>query len=184
MDPPVVTPERSEPPAPAAPEPAAAAPADSDSALGALAPLLRGMPISPELMRAALLSNRADADVRRTALLQAQREAVLTTPTISELLNPDTLKSVLEDPRIQAQLPSLLEHLPEQDRSVDRIPEILRSPPLRSQAAALSNALQSGQASELIRSFELPNMPGEMYGLLAFIIALKAFEAQAKESEE
>lgn len=121
----------------------------------------------------------------RTALAQAQREQVLSTPTITELLNPDTLKAALEDPRVQEQLPNLLQHLPDQDRSVDRISELLRSPPLRTQAASLTNALQSGQAAELIRSFELPDAPAhEVYGLRAFLEALRALERQSKQSRE
>lgn len=174
---PIQTPAASQPPAPAAAAPAS---------------LTRGMPISLEQMRAALPSNRPRADANanrndsiRNALFEAQREVFLTTPTVLDLLNPDSMKSVLENPRVQAELPSLLEHLPEQDRSVDRIEEILRSPPLRAQLAALTHALQSGEATELIRSFDLPDPPRPgLFGLQTFIEALKELERQSKEPEE
>lgn len=129
-------------------------------------------------MRAALPQRTGGA-----SLAEAQRELVLTTPSISELLNPETLRDALADERMQALLPELLEHLPEQDRSVERIPELLRSAPLRAQAAALTQALQSGQAADLIRSFELPESgSGSLYGLKAFLDALLELEKRGKES--
>ena len=109
----------------------------------------------------------------------------MTTPSLSDLLNPEALAESLADERLQALLPDLLQHLPEQDRSVSQISEILRSPPLRAQAAALSHALRSGQAAELIRSFEMPaplNM--SMYGLRAFLDALLEMEKQGRDRQD
>lgn len=143
------------------------------------APSAHFQPITLDQMRAALPSRGA------TSLADTQREMVLTTPSLGDLLNPEVLTDALADERLQALLPDLLQHLPEQERSVGQIPEILRSPPLRSQAASLSQALRSGQAEELIRSFELP-VPSNMsaYGLRAFLDALLELERQGREQPE
>lgn len=177
MQPPLAQPPtQPQPVRPPATSPAPAAPASFQ-------------PITLDQMRAALPSHTgaqpAAPSGATAALAEAQRELVLTTPSLVELLSPETLRTALSDERLQALLPALLQHLPEEDRSVERIQELLRSPPLRAQAAALTQALQSGQAAELIRSFELPasqSLGG--YGLRAFLDALVELERRAKEERE
>lgn len=122
---------------------------------------------------------REALQTRNVDVSTAQRELVLTTPSALDLLNTEALEPVLPHSRLTELLPSLMEHLPEQDRSVDRLIQVLRSPPVRVQAAALSNALQSGQASEILRSFGLPVGDGQSpYGMKAFLDALIEYQKQ------
>lgn len=123
-------------------------------------------------MMAAMPTRQGQQGQSQQALVAAQREMMLTTPGVLELLSSEAMTVALADTRVQAALPSLLEHLPAQDRDVTDIAQLLRCPPLRSQAAALTSALQSGQAAELIRSFELPGDAASPYGLRAFLDAL------------
>lgn len=138
--------------------------------------------ITLEQMRQALES-RSQASANPTSVLAiAQREMVATTPTVGDLLNIDNLRTTLADSHMQEAIADLFQHLPEQDRSLDAIEQVLRSPPLRTQAAALSQALQSEQVTELLRSFELP-VPETQggYGLRTFLDALLKLEKEAKE---
>lgn len=140
-------------------------------------------PLSAEQLREALAGRQSTTNQQQ--LLQQQRELVLTTPTLPDLLNVETLQPILENDAVKSKLPSLLEHLPEQDRDVNRIVEILRSPQLRSQAASLSYALQSGHAPDILRSFDLPvSDTNSSYGLKAFIEALLQFEREQANSDD
>jgi hypothetical protein len=79
------------------------------------------------------------------------------TPTLSDLLHPDVIGPALDHPSMVAVLPSLLKRLPEQDQeSLENLRQVLLCLPLRSQAAALTNALASGSAAELLASFSIP----------------------------
>ncbi|KAI0567474.1 Proteasomal ubiquitin receptor Rpn13/ADRM1 [Gracilaria domingensis] len=113
-----------------------------------------------------------------TALAQ-RREEVLKTPTLLDLLNMDILQPALQSSSFQEKIPALLAKLPEQDRSIDKLADVLRSPSLRGQAAALSNALHSGHANEILSSFGLPVSSGQQiyrYGLKQFLDALVKYE--------
>lgn len=80
------------------------------------------------------------------------------TPTIGELLHPDVLKPAFESEAMAGALPTLLSLLPEQDSgNRSALGDVLRSPALRSQAGALTNAMASGGVQELLASFGLPN---------------------------
>ena len=139
-------------------------------------------PLSAEQLREALAGRHSTTNQQQ--LLQQQRELVLTTPTLPDLLNVETLQPILENDIVKSKLPSLLEHLPEQDRNVDRITEILRSPQLRSQAASLSYALHSGHAPDILGSFGLPvSDTNSSYGLKAFIEALLQFESEQTNTD-
>jgi hypothetical protein len=79
------------------------------------------------------------------------------TPTLSDLLHPDVIGPALDHPSMVELLPNLLKQLPEQDQeSVGNLRQVLLCLPLRSQAAALTNALASGSAAELLTSFSIP----------------------------
>lgn len=137
--------------------------------------------ITLEQMRQALGGRRT---VDNAALLAAQRELMMTTPTVDDLLSVDRLRSALDDPRMQEAMTSLYQHLPEQDRSVAGLEQVLRSPPLRSQAATLSHALrQSAQPNELLRSFEFPST-SEGYGPKALLDALLKLQKQSEGQGE
>ncbi|CAN8075889.1 unnamed protein product [Agarophyton chilense] len=113
-----------------------------------------------------------------TALAQL-REQVSKTPTLVDLLDMEILRPVLQDPAFQDKIPSLLEKLPEQDRSVDKLADVLRAPSLKTQASALSNALHSGHANEILSSFGLPTSSGQElhhYGLKQFLDALVKYQ--------
>lgn len=80
------------------------------------------------------------------------------TPTIGELLHPDLLTPAFESEAMADALPALLELLPEQDREdLNALTDVLRSPGLRAQAGALTNALASGGVQDLLASFGLPS---------------------------
>lgn len=141
--------------------------------------------VTLEQMRQALESRSQAPATTTSDLAMAQREVMATSPTISDLLNVDNLRTTLADSHVQEAITGLFEHLPEHDRFLDAIEQVLRSPPLRAQAAALSQALQSEQAAELLRSFEFP-LPDSQggYGLRMLLDALLKLEREAKERKE
>lgn len=113
------------------------------------------------------------------AVLAQRREEILKTPNLLEVLNAEALQPIMQDPKFQEKLPSLLEHLPEQDRSAEKLIEVLRSPSLRAQVMALSNAFHSGHANELLHSFGLASSSEQQayqYGLKQFYDALVKYQ--------
>lgn len=141
--------------------------------------------ITLQQMRQALESRSRASPTPTAALEKEQRELIATTPTVGDLLSLDNLRTALADNRVQEAMIDLFQHLPEQDRSVDAIEQVLRSPPLRTQAAALSQALQSEQAAELLRSFELPMPETEGgYGLQMLLDALLKLEKETRERRD
>lgn len=89
-----------------------------------------------------------------TGTFQAGSQTV--TPTIGELLHPDILVPAFESEAMAGALPTLLALLPEQDcRDRHALTHVLRSPGLRAQAGALTNALASGGVQDLLASFGL-----------------------------
>lgn len=144
-------------------------------------------PITLDQMRQAFQNRRSQArDSPSTlALAQAQRELILTTPSLVDLLNYDNLRPALADPDFQEAVKELFVHIPEFDRSLDGVEQVLRSPQLRSQASSLSQAFQSGQASDMLRMFGLPTPEsGDGYAMRAFLDALLVLQQQAKEKKE
>lgn len=113
------------------------------------------------------------------SVLAQRREEILKTPNLLDVLNVDALQPIIQDPKFQEKLPSLLEHLPEQDRSAENLIQVLRSPSLRGQVMALSNALHSGHANEILSSFGLPSSSEQQvyqYGLKQFYDALMKYQ--------
>eukprot|EP00177_Eucheuma_denticulatum_P008457 GFKZ01015379.1.p1 GENE.GFKZ01015379.1~~GFKZ01015379.1.p1 ORF type:complete len:162 (-),score=25.44 GFKZ01015379.1:1282-1767(-) len=144
-------------------------------------------PITLDQMRHAFQTHRAQPrDSPSTlALAHAQRELVLTTPTLVDLLNFDNLRPALDDPAFQDALKELFVHIPEFDRSLDGVEQVLRSPQLRSEASSLSQAFQTGQASDMLRMFGLPTPEsGDGYAMRAFLDALLMLQQEAKKREE
>jgi hypothetical protein len=94
------------------------------------------------------------------ALQQAMMGAAATpetTPTVGDLLHPEVLRGALESAGMAAALQGLRQLLPEQDRAdPGGLLEVLRSPALRAQAAALTSAMASGGVADLLASFGLP----------------------------
>lgn len=172
----MTTPEPSTPPAqetPAAsntaPEPA---PAPAPPSAPAQAPLNQ---ITLDQMREALSSIRGSQE--------AQREVMLRTPALPDLLSMELLQPILEKPRVQEMLPSLLEHLPEQDRSMEGLIASLRSPPVRSQAVTIYRALLSSGARDLLHSFGLDdgeNRLAPIFGPQAFLDSLSKLQKDKK----
>jgi UCH-binding domain len=79
------------------------------------------------------------------------------TPTIGELLAPDVLRAAFEDDAMADALSDLRELLPEQERcDPNALADVLRSPALKAQAAALTNAMANGGVVDLLASFALP----------------------------
>lgn len=118
--------------------------------------------------RAAVGSQSADA----------QRELIMSTPGILDIVGSDEFRSELTSPEMQQRLPALLELLPEQDRSISKLNSVLRSAPFLAQASALTTALRSAQSSELLRSFGLEDAEAHAYGLRAFLDALLRLERE------
>lgn len=79
------------------------------------------------------------------------------TPSIGDLLHPDVLTPAFESDAMAGAVPMLLELLPEQEcRDVNALTDVLRSPGLKAQAGALTNAIASGGVRGLLSSFGLP----------------------------
>eukprot|EP00802_Teleaulax_amphioxeia_P020609 Tamp_20902.p1 GENE.Tamp_20902~~Tamp_20902.p1 ORF type:complete len:340 (+),score=103.74 Tamp_20902:2-1021(+) len=93
------------------------------------------------------------------AAAQANREG----PSLSDVLEGRQVQQALSHiPELQQEL---LEQLPEGDRSVAALNEVLRSPQLSQAVGQLDHVLQSGQGRELLLSFGLQPAQGfDMYG--------------------
>lgn len=103
------------------------------------------------------------------------------TPTVADLVHPDVLGPALTNAASSADLSSLVALLPEDERSNEgALMEILRSPALKTQAAALTSALASGAGAELLTSFGMPTDPASaapgVAGLQAFLRSLKRMQ--------
>eukprot|EP00189_Rhodosorus_marinus_P010517 CAMPEP_0184746802 /NCGR_PEP_ID=MMETSP0315-20130426/9325_1 /TAXON_ID=101924 /ORGANISM="Rhodosorus marinus, Strain UTEX LB 2760" /LENGTH=304 /DNA_ID=CAMNT_0027219539 /DNA_START=347 /DNA_END=1261 /DNA_ORIENTATION=- len=103
-------------------------------------------------------------------------------PSVAELLSPEVVLPILRDPAIEQSLQSLVEHLPEDDSSPEAVAELLSSPQFRQQVAALSQALQAGQAGELLRSFGIDAQSNES-GMVALLQGLLRYHAQARNMD-
>lgn len=117
----------------------------------------------------AAMPQRGEAD--------AQREVIENTPSLVDVLSTDNIQTIMGSPTVRSSLPRLFELLPEQDRSVAGLNEVLRSPPFRAQVASLTHALQTSGASDILRSFGLPMDDNfSPYGLKAFFEALIKYQ--------
>mmetsp|Transcript_5828 Transcript_5828/g.17446 ORF Transcript_5828/g.17446 Transcript_5828/m.17446 type:complete len:288 (-) Transcript_5828:177-1040(-) len=114
----------------------------------ATTPAAYGTAEGPQQNRAQITTEQLES-----ILESISRTVPTDTPSVSELLGPDIVIPILRDPAIEESLQSLVEHLPDGDSSPEALAELLRSPQFRQQVASLSHALQSGQGTELLRSF-------------------------------
>lgn len=151
-------------PAPAGAPPTTQAAAGSALTLDAFSRMLDAMP---------------SVQNQNPAALAAARRAVLTEPTVPDLLRSSELGDALQTPNVQRALPALFEHLPEADRNAEAVAELMRCPQLLTQAASLSRALSSGQGAGLLRSLGLDEADGDSIGMNALLEALK--KAQEKK---
>lgn len=120
----------------------------------------------------------AMANVSGSTALQGSANA-MTTPTITELFDPEIMESILTSPQLAEYLPRLRKLLPEGDQdNSDNLLDVIRCHPFRSQASALTNALASGGTREVLQSFQLPedNEAGALGapGVQAFLRSLLA----------
>lgn len=139
--------------------------------------------ITIEQVRAALAPRQAHLQ----EMIQ-QQEVMHTTPTPSDLLQLDLMGSALADEQVKGRLSEVMEHAPPDDRDPANICTLLRSPSLRAQAAALSAALGTEQADELLRSFGFTNNePGSTtsaFGVKALVDALLCIQQEAEQEHE
>lgn len=140
-------------------------------------------PITLEQVQAALAPRQAQIQ----EVLQ-QQEIMHTTPTPSDLLQLDLLGPALADEQVKQGLSRVMEHAPPDDRDHADIYTLLRSPSLRAQAAALSAALGTEQADELLRSFGLtnnePTLSTSAFGPKALVDALLRIQEDTGEKHE
>lgn len=124
------------------------------------------MPSVPGASHRQLTASSPSSDARASITLEALQQAMTgasntgsqpVTPTIGELLHPDLLGPAFESEAMADALPELLELLPRQDSiDVSALTDVLRSPGLRAQAGALTNAMASGGVQDLLASFGFP----------------------------
>jgi len=91
-------------------------------------------------------------------------------PSLSQMMNSDSLLPLLSNPAIQAQL---LPYLPEERRTPEELRELLRSPQFHQSLESFSSALQSGQLGEMTRAFGIPTGSGPT-SVESFLNALQA----------
>lgn len=78
--------------------------------------------------------------------------------SLNDVLTPETLNRLLDDPEVCAQLYS---HLPENcERSPEEVRQVVRSPQFQQAAATLSHAFESGDLGPLLQQLGLPGMSG------------------------
>jgi len=106
------------------------------------------------------------AQSRNTARQQRRDDTDL-----NDVMDPDALLPILENPAIQQQL---MQFLPEGNRNPEEIQQLLRSPQFAQAVGALNAAIQSGELSELLPHFGLPisAVGGTEGGVNALIQAL------------
>lgn len=135
-------------------------PQDRELAISSSAlPSIAGDPSSQAETTAAVPESTSLVTLERLqqAMAGAASGTQAATPTVGELLHPDILQVAFADEAMSEALPSLASLLPEEDRRNPRyLTDVLRSPALRAQAAALTNALASGGVEDLLASFGLP----------------------------
>ena len=122
------------------------------------------------------------SSVRNAAQMEEMRAQQAAIPNVLDLLQADATTSALQDPGVQKRLSQLLEQVPEHDRNIDIIPELLRCGPVRSQAIALSQAIRTGHADEILRSFGLHPEAGAL-GLNALISALRKIQNESDRAK-
>jgi len=99
---------------------------------------------------------------------------------LSQVMSPDMLMPLLNNPEIQQQL---MQYLPEENRSPQELIALLRSPQYQQALEAFNSALQSGQLTELLRQFGVgPSTGGS--GVDQFLQALLQAQPQQQSTTE
>jgi len=78
-------------------------------------------------------------------------------PSLSQVLNPELLMPLLANPTIQNQL---LPFLPEERRTPEEIREVIRSPQFQQSLDHFTQALATGQLTEMLRQFGIDTSRG------------------------
>eukprot|EP01092_Planopodium_desertum_P009543 TRINITY_DN408_c0_g1_i4.p1 TRINITY_DN408_c0_g1~~TRINITY_DN408_c0_g1_i4.p1 ORF type:complete len:187 (+),score=24.35 TRINITY_DN408_c0_g1_i4:141-701(+) len=99
-------------------------------------------------------------------------------PELLDVLKADNLKSIVSDKSVQERLFPLL---PEHDRSVTGLEDVLRNPQYQQAVRVLQAALQSGHLSTILRELKVdPSKVGSATGVPAFLKALEIYASEAK----
>lgn len=78
--------------------------------------------------------------------------------SLNDVLTPEALNRLLDDPEVCVQLYS---HLPENcEKSPEEVRQVVRSPQFQQAAATLSHAFESGDLGPLLQQLGLPAMSG------------------------
>mmetsp|Transcript_24507 Transcript_24507/g.58361 ORF Transcript_24507/g.58361 Transcript_24507/m.58361 type:complete len:346 (+) Transcript_24507:38-1075(+) len=106
-----------------------------------------------------------------------------TGPSLDEVMDPRAVLAALEQsPQLQA---SLLETLPEGDRSPQGLREALMSPQLAQAVHQVDRLLQSGQAAPIFLSLQLPLPPtNSSYGPAAVRSLITGLEKQQEDKDK
>eukprot|EP00871_Galdieria_phlegrea_P001557 jgi/Galph1/2401/GphlegSOOS_G1035.1 len=104
---------------------------------------------SIETNRQAITANALES------VLQRLRGATSTT-NLEQIVCSEQVLSLLQDSKLQPTASSLFELLPEDDRSVEGLQQVIRSAPFREQVSILNAALQSPYAGQVLISLGFP----------------------------
>eukprot|EP00027_Filamoeba_sp_ATCC50430_P009066 CAMPEP_0168559748 /NCGR_PEP_ID=MMETSP0413-20121227/10692_1 /TAXON_ID=136452 /ORGANISM="Filamoeba nolandi, Strain NC-AS-23-1" /LENGTH=336 /DNA_ID=CAMNT_0008591003 /DNA_START=34 /DNA_END=1041 /DNA_ORIENTATION=- len=113
-------------------------------------------------------------------LYQAQQPQIPKGPSLQQVLDPQLVTPVLENPDVQAQLLPLL---PEGRRTPEELRLLFTSPQVQQSLETFNAAVQSGEITDLLGQFGIQTSPGPM-SVVQFLQALQNQTQSQKPSDK